>query len=201
MKIYFSAASPFVRKVFVCAHELGLADRIEKLPSAAHPVNRDATIRQHNPLGQVPTFFNDEGEVLYDSRVICEYLNALAKGGLFGDENTRWRILTEGAMGDGLLGAALLSRYEVVARPTTLKWDQWEQGQLGKIADVLDRIEHGVPDLAARVDIATITFACGLGYLDFRFPSFDWRSGRPTAAAWFETFRQRPSMEATKPTT
>jgi glutathione S-transferase len=199
MKIYFSAASPFVRKVFVCAHELGLADRIEKLPSHAHPVNRDAAIRQHNPLGQVPTFFNDDGEVLYDSRVICEYLNARAGGRLFGDGVDRWRILTQAAMGDGLLGAALLSRYEVVARPAPLKWDQWEEGQFGKIVDVIDRIEHSVPDLAARIDIATVTFACGLGYLDFRFPSFDWRNERPKTAAWFETFRQRPSMEATKP--
>jgi glutathione S-transferase len=199
MKIYFSAASPFVRKVFVCAHELGLADRIEKLPSQAHPVNRDASIRRHNPLGQVPTFFNDEGDVLYDSRVICEYLNALGDGRLFGDGADRWRILTQAAMGDGLLGAALLSRYEVVARPAPLKWDQWEEGQFGKIVDVIDRIEHSVPDLADRIDIATVTFACGLGYLDFRFPSFDWRNGRPKTAAWFETFRQRPSMEATKP--
>jgi glutathione S-transferase len=147
----------------------------------------------------VPTFFDDEGEVLYDSRVICEYLNARANGRLFGEGADRWRILTEAAMGDGLLGAALLSRYEVVARPNTLKWDQWEQGQLSKVDDVLDRIENDVRNLASRIDIATITFACGLGYLDFRFPSLDWRNRRPKAAAWFETFRQRPSMEATKP--
>jgi glutathione S-transferase len=76
MKIFFSPASPFVRKCMVVAHELGIADRIEKLPSAAGPVKRDATIIPKNPLGQVPTFITDDGQVLFDSRVICEYLNA-----------------------------------------------------------------------------------------------------------------------------
>lgn len=83
MKIYFSPTSPYVRKVLVVAHALGLADRIEKLPSAAHPVHRDRGIVAHNPLGQVPTFFTDEGVMLTDSRVICEYLDALGGGGLF----------------------------------------------------------------------------------------------------------------------
>src|SRR6266568_3801583 len=78
MKIFFSPSSPFVRKVLVSAHELGLAERIERLKSAAHPINRDQTIIAHNPLGQVPTFFADDGRVLYDSRVICEYLDTLA---------------------------------------------------------------------------------------------------------------------------
>jgi glutathione S-transferase len=83
MQIFFSPASPFVRKCMVVAHELGIADRIEKLPSAAGPVKRDATILPKNPLGQVPTFISDDGQVLFDSRVICEYLNATQSGKLF----------------------------------------------------------------------------------------------------------------------
>src|SRR4051794_40691932 len=114
MKIYFSPASPYVRKVMVVAHELRLADRIERLPSAAGPVVRDATIRQHNPIGQVPTFFTDDGTVLYDSRVICEYLDDFGGGTFFGSGPARWRNLTDAALGDGLLGAALLARYEAV---------------------------------------------------------------------------------------
>jgi glutathione S-transferase len=197
MQIYFSPASPYVRKVMVVAHELGLADRIERLPSAAGPVVRDATIRRHNPIGQVPTFLTDDGTVLYDSRVICEYLDDLGGGGFFGSGDARWRTLTDAALGDGLLGAALLARYEAVLRPEPLRWDDWTRGQMEKITDALDRME--AMDLDGRVDIATVTFACGLGYLDFRFPDVDWRSAHPRLAAWYAAFSQRPSLVATQP--
>ncbi|MCF4130209.1 glutathione S-transferase [Methylobacterium sp. SyP6R] len=197
MKIYFSPASPYVRKVMVVAHELGLADRIERLPSAAGPVQRDATIRQDNPLGQVPTFFTDDGTVLYDSRVICEYLDDLGGGRFFGSGAERWRNLTDAALGDGLLGAALLARYEAVLRPEPLRWADWSRGQLEKVTDAVDRME--ATDLGARLDIGTVTLGCGLGYLDFRFPELDWRIGRPRVAAWYADFAQRPSMTATAP--
>lgn len=198
MKIYFSPASPYVRKVLLAAHELGLAERIENLPSAAHPINRDAIIRKTNPLGQVPTFFTDDGTVLYDSRVICEYLDDLAGGQLFGGGAARWRNLTQAAAGDGLIVAALLARYEAVARPPELNWEAWTKGQFGKVTDVIDLIESLSSDLASRVDIATITFASGLSYLDFRFPSFNWRDGHPRTTEWFADFSRRPSMVATK---
>ncbi len=197
MKIYFSPASPYVRKVMVVAHELGLADRIERLPSAAGPVQRDATIRQDNPLGQVPTFFTDDGTVLYDSRVICEYLDDLGAGTFFGAGPSRWRNLTDAALGDGLLGAALLARYEAVLRPEPLRWADWSRGQLEKVTDAVDRME--AMKLGSRLDIGTVTFACGLGYLDFRFPDLDWRAGRPNVTAWYADFAQRPSMVATAP--
>ncbi|MBN8942299.1 MAG: glutathione S-transferase [Rhizobiales bacterium] len=200
MKIYFSPASPFVRKCMVVAHELGLTQRIEKLASAAGPVVRDANIRADNPLGQVPTFFTDDGEALYDSRVICEYLDAEGGGTMFGAGQQRWTLLTEQAMGDGLLGAALLIRYERVARPKELYWADWEKGQMGKITDALDRMEKLAPELGGRVDIGTITFGCGLGYLDFRFPDYDWRADHPETAAWYAAFSTRPSMQATQPT-
>ena len=199
MKIYFSPASPYVRKVMVVAHELGLADGIEKLPSAAGPVARDATVRQDNPLGQVPTFFADDGTVLYDSRVICEYLDDLGGGHMFGSGPTRWRNLTDAALGDGLLGAALLARYESVLRPDEFRWADWISGQKAKITDAVDRMETMAGGFGDRLDIGTITFACGLGYLDFRFPDHDWRSGHPRTAAWFELFSQRSSMAATRP--
>jgi glutathione S-transferase len=197
MKLYFSPSSPYVRKVLICAHELGLAERIEKLPSAAHPIKRDATIRKSNPIGQVPTFFTDDGMVLYDSRVICEYLDDLGRGQLFGTGAARWPILTDAALGDGLLGAALLARYEDVARPEDIRWDAWRVGQIEKITDAVDRIEEAAAGYGERVDIGTITFACGLSYLDFRFPDVAWRATHPATAAWFARFSQRPSMQAT----
>lgn len=199
MKIYFSPASPFVRKCMVIAHELGLVDRIEKLPSAAGPVARDQTIIPSNPLGQVPTLLTDDGQALFDSRVICEYLNELGGGALFPAGAARWRALAEQSLGDGMLGAALLARYETVLRPEALRWDGWYEGQLGKVRDGLAQLEKTAASLEGRLDIGTITVGCALGYLDFRYPDFDWRAGHPAVAAWFKTFNQRPSMQATLP--
>jgi glutathione S-transferase len=183
----------------VIAHELGLADRIEKLPSAAGPVARDQTIIPSNPLGQVPTFITDEGQALFDSRVVCEYLNDLGGGSFFPAGKARWPVLTEQAMADGMLGAALLARYETVLRPEALRWDGWVGGQLGKVRDGLALIEKNAAGLAGRLDIGTVTIGCALGYLDFRFPDLDWRASHPATAAWYEDFSQRPSMQATKP--
>lgn len=198
MKLYASPSSPYVQKVLVCAHELGLAERIETLPSAAHPVRRDANIRKQNPLGQVPTLLADDGTALYDSRVICEYLDHMAGGTLFGEGAVRWRNLTDAALGDGVLGGALLARYEDVARPAAMRWDDWRASQLEKARDAVARLEAEGSPFADRVDIGAITFACALSYLDFRFPDVAWRPGAPNVAAWFAKFSTRPSMQATK---
>ncbi|MDH2053894.1 glutathione S-transferase [Achromobacter marplatensis] len=199
MKIFHSPASPFVRKCMVVAHELGLADRIEKLPSAAGPVARDQTIIPSNPLGQVPTFITDDGQSIFDSRVVCEYLNDLGGGELFPTDGTRWQVLTQQSMADGMMGAALLARYETALRPKALRWDGWVDGQLGKVRDGLALVEKHAASLEGRLDIGVITIGCALGYLDFRFPDLNWRDGHPATAAWYEAFSQRPSMQATKP--
>ncbi len=200
MKLHYSPASPFVRKVMICAIELGLEPRIERLPAAAHPVNRDGTIIASNPLGQVPTFFTDDGTVLYDSRVICEYLDTLAGGSLFPAAGpARWSALVEQSLADGLLDAALLTRYERIARPEPLKWADWETGQLNKIRCALGKLESSAPSFRARLDIGTITIACALGYLDFRFPELGWREGRDALAGWFADTSARPSLAATVP--
>jgi len=200
MKIFFSPASPFVRKCMVVAHELGVAGRIEKLPSAAGPVKRDATIIPKNPLGQVPTFLTDDGQVLFDSRVICEYLDATHGGRLFpADGAARWSRLTELALADGMTGAALLARYENVLRPEELRWADWTDGQLAKVRTGFEWLETAAPSFGDRVDIGTIAFGCALGYMDFRFPDVDWRTGAPNSAKWFDVFNQRASMQATMP--
>jgi glutathione S-transferase len=123
LKLYYSATSPFVRKCLVSAHELGLRERIELLPAAPHPVNRDRALVVYNPLGKVPTLVTDEDAVLYDSRVICEYLNALGDGHLMPREiAARWTIYRDEALADGILEAAVLVRYETFARPEPLRW-------------------------------------------------------------------------------
>lgn len=198
MQILFSPFSPYVRKCLVTAHELGLVDRVVLLPSNAHPVNRDQEIIAKNPLGKVPTFFTDDGEVLYDSRVICEYLNQLAGGTLIpANGNARWQTLTLQALGDGMLDAALLARYEDVARPDALKWPQWHAAQLDKCQTSLAHLDKHIELLNGRVDLGTLAVGCALWYLDLRFPDVDWRSAHPLVAQWYMKFSQRPSMQHT----
>ncbi len=197
MKIFFSPFSPYVRKCLVVGHELGLNDRIQLLPSNAHPVNRDKEIIAQNPLGKVPTFFTDEGTALYDSRVICEYLDTLSNGKLFPREGAaRWSTLTLQSLGDGILDAALLARYEDVARPEAIRWPEWRAAQLDKAETSLAHLEATPSQLANRVDIGTLAVGCALWYLDLRFPDLNWRTRYPQVAAWYEAFNQRPSMQA-----
>ncbi|MBK8764431.1 MAG: glutathione S-transferase [Burkholderiaceae bacterium] len=200
MKLFYSGASPYVRKCMVVAHELGLAARIEHLPAAAHPVNRDPNIVRNNPLGKVPTLLTDDGTVLYDSRVICEFLNELGGGKLFPAGGAqRWQVLTEQSLGDGILDAALLARYEGAMRPEPLRWADWTTGQLDKIHCGLAAIDAKADSLGERVDIGTITMGCVLGYLDLRFDHLGWRQQHAKAAAWFARFNARAAMQATLP--
>ena len=200
MKIFFASASPFVRKCLVSAFELGLRDKIELVNAAAHPVNRDRNVVAHNPLGKIPTLITDDGTVLYDSRVICEYLNALADGHLIPrDGGARWRVLAEQALADGVDDAAVLLRYETFLRPESVRWNEWIAGQQEKVTSGLDALESRAAGFGDRVDLGTIAFGCMLGYLDFRFASLGWRDARPNTAAWYERFAARDSMVATRP--
>jgi glutathione S-transferase len=200
MKLFYSAASPFVRKCLVSAHELGLAERLELLPAAAHPVNRDRAVVAHNPLGKVPTLIMDDGSVLYDSRVICEFLNTLGDGHLLPAQgHSRWPVLVDQALADGLLDAAVLTRYETFARPEKLRWTEWTEGQLDKVGCALAEFERRAPSFGDRVDLGTIAVACALGYLDFRYGSMGWRDKYPSVAAWYRHFGERKSMVVTRP--
>jgi glutathione S-transferase len=200
LKLFHAAASPFVRKCLVAAIELGIRDRIELIPAAAHPVNRDANVVARNPLGKIPTLITDDGVVLYDSRVICDYLNREGDGSLLPRNATeRLRVLTRQSLADGVMDAAVLTRYETFARPEALRWNDWITGQLAKVHSGLDALEGEVATFGDRMDLGTIAFACALGYLDFRFASLGWRDARPNTAAWFEWFQGRDSMVETRP--
>lgn len=200
MRLFFSPASPYVRKVMVLAHETGLADRITHVDCAASPVARDPSIVKVNPTGKIPALILDDGTALYDSRVICQYLDTLHGGTRMYTAGgpARFDVLTREALADGLLDAALLARYETVMRPAEKLWPEWLQGQMDKIDSSLDRMAATV---AGRQDIdaGQIACACALGYLDFRFPDHDWRSSRPRLAEWFEGMARRESMVETMP--
>lgn len=199
MKLFYSPASPYARKVLILAHETGLIDRIVVTTAAASPTGSAAEVAAHNPLGKIPALVLEDGTALYDSRVICEYLDGRSTGPrLFPEGAARWDALTRQALADGLLDAALLTRYERVLRPEAQRWDAWEAGQVGKIRAALDRFESLAADLPA-LDIGTVALACALGYLDLRFPDLAWRDNRPALAAWFAVVEGRPSMAATVP--
>jgi glutathione S-transferase len=200
MKLFHSPLSPYVRKCMVIAIELGLTERLEIIAGAANPITRDQNIVVKNPLGKVPTLVTDDGVGLYDSRVICEYLNDLGGGKLLpASGHARWQILTEQSLGDGILDAALLARYETFMRPEALRWAEWTKGQLEKVHSGLAVIEANAAKWGEAFDLGKITLGCALGYLDLRFPSIDWRAQYPQAAAWFAKFNARPSMQATVP--
>lgn len=202
MQLLYAPTSPFVRKVMVCAHLTGQVDRIEWLESAAHPIRRDARIARHNPLAKVPTLMLENGQSLFDSRTICEYLAASGRAtNLFPKEGEeRWHALSLQSLGDGLLDAALLARYETLARPAEFQWQEWRSAQLVKATACLEVIETEASSLRIGTPtIGDVTIGCALGYLDFRFPELKWRDSRPKAACWNEAFRALPAMSATIP--
>jgi glutathione S-transferase len=200
VKLRYSSASPFVRKVLVTAHECGLADRIELVPTKVLPTEPNRDLGRLAPLMKLPTLVRDDGESLFDSIVICEYLDSLAKTAkLFPPSgDARWKALRLHALGDGMLEAAVLCRYENAVRPEPLRWAAWTDGQLLKIDQSLDFLEQHAADLEG-LTIGTVTIGCALGYLDFRFADRKWREGRPKLAAWFDTMSRRPSFEKTAP--
>ncbi len=201
MSLFYASTSAYVRKVMVCATVLGLADELERLESAAHPIARDERIAAFNPLAKVPALRSENGLCLYDSRVICEYLNARGQGNLFPQNgDARWRSLARQALGDGIIDAALLARYEFSARPPEKQWQDWADAQLKKVAAGLTEIEGQVGGFSEFPDdIGLIAIGCALGYLDFRFAELNWRASHPLTAAWFAVFAAHPAMVATRP--
>ncbi|MDT0681101.1 glutathione S-transferase [Roseicyclus sp. F158] len=199
LSLYWGPASPFVRKVMVAAHELGLEGSIELLESAANPVERDARIKAFNPLAKVPAAQAGDGTALYDSRVICEYLDTEAGGSLFPPAGpARWTALRRQALADGVLDAALLVRYETLIRPEAHRWPLWIEKQHEKVSDGLGAMEADLPEPDCH-DIGAISYACALGWLDFRFGEIGWRDGRSALAEWYAGYETRPALVATRP--
>jgi len=200
VKLRHSPASPYVRKVNVVALETGLDKQIERVPTTVSPTKPDANYQKENPLAKVPALMLDTGDTLFDSPVICEYLDSLHGGAkLFPASGAaRWSALRRQALGDGILDAAILTRYESV-RPDQFKWPDWMDGQMAKVRGGLAALEAEADKFGGTVDIGTITIGCALGYLDFRFADLGWRKTCPKLAAWYERFSARPSMQATAP--
>jgi len=206
MRLRYSPTSPFVRKVMVVALETGLAERIERIPTTVAPTRPNEDVARENPLVKVPALTTDDGLVLYDSPVICEYLDTLHSGPrLFPAEGkARWIALRQQALGDGILEAAILGRYETV-RPKEFQWPDWIDAQLRKVRGGLAALEMEVEagDFGNGSDgpltIGQITVGVALGYLDFRYQSEEWRARCRRLAAWYANFAERKSMQLTVP--
>ncbi len=199
MKLRFSPTSPYVRKVMVTATEIGLADLIEKIPTNTQ--NPDDPIGKVNPLAKVPTLELEDGRILFDSPVICEYLDSLHDGPrVFPSAGApRWQALQQQALGDGILDAAILAMLEG-RRPEEKRWQPWVDKQLQKVRNAIAQLEAQSDELAGGgLTIGQITVACALGYIDFRFAGEQWQAGHPRLAAWYQGFSARPSMANNQP--
>jgi len=199
MLLRHSHTSPFVRKVAVLLHETGLADQVatETVDGWSEPDQ----LTDDNPLSMVPTLVLDDGSSLYDSPVICDFLDRQhgGPGMIPADGAARWQVLREQALADGMLDCAVLVFVETGKRPEDKRWDWWLELKRRAITRSLDMLEQGVDQLDSRVDLGTISIAVALAYLDLRGAVGEWREGRPQLAVWFTRFAQRPSMIATAP--
>jgi len=200
MKLYYSPSSPYARKVRVLAIETRLDKKIEMVNVALTPVAPNADVDKHNPIGKIPAL-SIKGLDLFDSPVICEYLDSQNKGRkLFPRKGReRWVALRQQAMADGLLDAALLARYEGALRPEEKRWAEWSAGQMKKINGVLGQLESEAKSLKGKFTIGTISVACALGYLDLRFADMGWREKCPKLAKWFAATSKLSSMKSTVP--
>ncbi len=191
-----AGASPFVRKVRIAASLLGLEERIEIAP--ADTGDPDDSLRKQNPLGKVPALILENGEVLFDSAVVVEYLDWLAGGGRVvpSEPESRFRSLTLQALADGIADAAVLQRYERLFREPHERSEKWIAYQADKVARGLSVLEAAPP--RASGEVGAIALASALGYLDLRFEGA-WRTDHPRLVAWLDGFAAaNPSFEATR---
>lgn len=199
MKLIYSAASPYARKVVVLAHEIGIADKIELLDFRSPRVTGNPEIKTANPLGKFPALILEDGSAVFDSRVICTFLDAHFKGGMY-PESDPWGTMTLEAMAEGIMDASVLLSYERRKRPPELRDAERCNDLWAKISDAAAALnERFLYKLQGPTNMAHIAVGCSLGFLDFRHSEYDWRAGNSNIADWYQSFSTRPSMVETTP--
>lgn len=199
MQLVSALPSPFGRTVKVALHETGQYGDVTQLDVTTTPVNTDPSVAAANPLGKIPVLIRDEGPSLYDSRVICRFLDDRAQAGLY-PEARLWETLTLEATAHGIMEAAVLMVYEIHVRPEEKVFDGWIEAQWGKVSRGLDAVNaRWMSHLNGPLDMSQVAMGCALGYLDFRQPDRNWRAGRDALSVWYDGFAQRDSMVATAP--
>jgi glutathione S-transferase len=202
MKLLYSATSPFARKTRVVALEKGLADQISFVSVVALGTEAETQpVRAANPLGKIPALELAGGGALYDSPVICEYLDSLpssSPGLLAASGAARWSALRLQALGDGVADAG----FNIVMegrRDADKRSDFWVERWTAAILRSADAVEVELASGDLPFDLGGIGLACAFAYILFRLPHIDWRAGRPKLAAWMDAADARPSMAATAP--
>lgn len=200
MQLFHSPTSPYVRKVEVLLRETNQIADVELVPTAGTPVSPAKGFSTHNPLGKVPALTRKDGATLYDSRVICQFLDTRANAELYGTSETRWDNLVIESTADGILDAALLMTYEARLRPVDKQFHDYIEGQWAKISQAVAAIEaQWIDHLRGPLSIGHIAVGCALGYLDLRHDARKWRLSAPKLDDWFAGFAERESMKATIP--
>ncbi len=198
MKLRHAAASPFVRKVMVLLHETGQVGDVELENGSTSPLDPNPGNLAVNPLGKIPCLVTEAGAPIYDSRVITRYLDTLHDGAkLYPEGDALWPALVMEATGDAMMEAGVGIIYERRLREEAKRSEAWMAAQRGKIAQAMDKLES--TRFAESLDMGQVSVACALGYLDFRFPEWDWRSGRGSLAAFARRMEKRASFQATAP--
>jgi len=201
MKLFHSSTSPFVRKVLVAAEERGLRGRIEIVPAVLSPTSPDANLSAVNPLGKIPALIMDEGDALFDSHVIVDYLDSLGAAPKLIPANgrARYETLRREALADGVTEAGILVRYEHVLRPESQRSQEWIDAQMRKVRGGLAMLEAEVEAWPHEMELGQIAVGCALGWLSFRAIVQGLRETFPKLHRAFDRLSERPSFARTIP--
>ncbi len=201
MKLLYAKASPFARKVIVALIEKGIADQVELIETTASPVESNRDLEILNPLGKLPCLVDDDDRAVFDSRVMLRLIEELDPATpIYWRDREAIQQLTNEALCEGILDAAILCVYEERYRVEEHRSDSWLSGQQSKILRSLEWIEENIEQVVrSEFDCVGIALSCALGYLDFRQPLPDWRPAHPKLAGWFSEVASRPSMIQTMP--
>ena len=200
MKLFYAPTSPYVRKVLVALIETGQREDVELVPVAISPLKPGDQVPDANPLGKIPCLVRENGKPIYDSRVICRYLDTLHEGAKLYPETMLWDTLTLEALSDGINDAAISMAYERLMRPEEKQSTEWIDAQWVKIARALGSLENSWMDhLNGAPDMACYAVCASLGYLDLRHSNRGWRDNHPKLNAWEAEFLKRPAMQTTIP--
>lgn len=201
MKLVYASPSPFARKAVILVHELDTNGVVELVPSGAiTPVSNNEQVNTINPLGMIPALVTDDGQHLFDSTVICDYINGYFDGPFFPQESPeKYRSLKLQSLCDGIMDLLVAIRYETALRPAELQWPVFVEHQFEKVDRGLASLEGIADQLNDNFTIGEVALVCVLGYLDFRFAERGWRSAHPQLAAWFEAASARDSVKRSVP--
>ena len=201
LKLFYSDRSPYVRKVMVTLHEVNLFENVEIVSVRTNPLGVVEDLVGVSPLGKIPTLVLPDGTTIFDSRVICSYLNSIGKSDLYlAQENLKWSIKTAEANFDGILDAALLMVYEHRYRQDIYQNAEWLENLWKKIERTLDFYNNSSSKiLSGSLNMGQISLGCALGYLDYRHNNRNWRAKNQNLRDWFAEFSERLSMRNTIP--